>query len=186
MVNNRPRRRKASEASNPKVGIRTPIGAIKPAEGKCRIFQMSQNERSRQIDLDNPAAVETPRSRWAQESPRPESLRRTNLRYCPRRVLRSTCLSDAGRIAAGKLMVAGMRFPVNPCLRIYRATHSNGNKPNAVRPSNRIRALSPGLRVGEHQRDQRFCKIVARCRDPQRLPRQRPNEVSFPAVCVSP
>src|SRR6267378_4561884 len=34
---------------HPQVGIRTPIGAIKPAEGKCRIFQMSQNERSRQM-----------------------------------------------------------------------------------------------------------------------------------------
>src|SRR6267378_4001050 len=34
---------------HPKVGIRAPIGAIKPAEGKCRIFQMSQNERSRQM-----------------------------------------------------------------------------------------------------------------------------------------
>src|SRR6266481_6855981 len=66
-------------------------------------------------DLDNPAAVETPRSRWEQESPRPESLRRPISEYCPRRVRALLACPDAGRIARRKLMVAGMRFPVNPC-----------------------------------------------------------------------
>src|SRR5258707_14787340 len=66
-------------------------------------------------DLDNPAAVETPRSRWAQEAPRPESQRRPISEYSPRRVRAPLAFPDAGRIARRKLLVAGMRFPVNPC-----------------------------------------------------------------------
>src|SRR6267143_5998778 len=34
---------------HPQIGIRTPIGAIKSAERKRRIFEMSENERSRQM-----------------------------------------------------------------------------------------------------------------------------------------